>query len=297
MSDAQRLLFGTAGVADDFRPLGYRSTEGVPEYLAVHYGLDAFEYQCGRGVRLTAENGEKIRRRGEEYGIRFSLHAPYYISMSSMDEEKRLGSIRYLLQSAAAVRALGGNRVIFHAGSCGKQSRQDALCKAKDTLQRARAALDEAGFDDILLCPETMGKVNQLGTLGEVLALCQLDARNVPCIDFGHLNARTQGSLAAKVDFAAVLDELAVALPDERAQKFHVHFSKIEYTQGGEKRHLTFADTTYGPNFEPFLELCCARALAPVVICESAGTQAPDARTMKQYYQTLCQQAGEKRGK
>ena len=156
-----------------------------------------------------------------------------------MDEEKRLGSIRYLLQSAAAVRALGGNRVIFHAGSCGKQSRQEALCKAKDTLQRARAALDEAGFGDILLCPETMGKVNQLGTLGEVLALCQLDVRNVPCIDFGHLNARTQGSLAAKADFAAVLDELADALPDGRAQAFHeAILSKALPTGGRKKREM-----------------------------------------------------------
>ena len=120
-----------------------------------------------------------------EKGMVFSVHAPYYISMSSLDEEKRLGSIRYLLQSCELCRALGGRRVIFHPGSCGKQSREAALDKALDTLRRAMEALDEAGYGDMTLCPETLGKIGQLGDLEEVLALCQVDKRLVPCIDFG----------------------------------------------------------------------------------------------------------------
>lgn len=280
------IRFGTAGVAEDFKTLGYKNSFGVPEYLS-GYGLNAFEYQCGRGVRLSEENGKKLGALGAEKGIRFSLHAPYYISMSSMEEDKRIGSVRYLLESAAAVRALGGKRVIFHSGSCGKQSRETALEKALDTMRRAVEAMDEQGFSDIVLCPETMGKINQLGTLDEVLALCKVDERILPCIDFGHLNARTLGGLAKKEDFAAVLDRMAEVLADERARNFHVHFSKIEYTKGGEKCHLTFADTMFGPDFEPFLELCYQRGLTPTVICESAGTQAADARTMMRYYQGL----------
>lgn len=283
MSEAR---FGTAGVGEDFKALGYKNSFGVPEYLS-GYGLNAFEYQCGRGVRLSEENGKKLGALGAEKNIRFSVHAPYYISMSSMEEEKRLGSVRYLLESAAAVRSLGGQRVIFHSGSCGRQSREAALDKALDTMRRAVKAMDENGFSDIVLCPETMGKINQLGTLDEVLALCGVDDRILPCIDFGHLNARTLGGLATKEDFAAVLDRMAEVLGDERARNFHVHFSKIEYTQGGEKCHLTFADETFGPNFEPFLELCRERNLAPTVICESAGTQAADAQTMMRYYQGL----------
>ena len=245
------MRFGTAGVGEDFKALGYKNSFGVPEYLS-GYGLNAFEYQCGRGVRLSEENGKKLGALGAEKGIVFSLHAPYYISMSSMEEDKRLGSVRYLLESAAAVRTLGGRRVIFHSGSCGKQSREEALKKALDTMRRAIEAMDENGFSDITLCPEVMGKINQLGTVDEVLALCGVDKRIVPCIDFGHLNARTLGSLAGKEDFAAVLDRMGEVLADERASRFHVHFSKIAYTQGGEKCHLTFEDTTYGPNFEPF---------------------------------------------
>ena len=279
-------LFGTAGASESFKAMGYKSSAQVPEYTAA-MGLDAFEYQCGRGVRLGQELAKTIRAGAEARGICFSLHAPYYISMSSMEEEKRLNSVNYILQSAAAVRALGGRRVIFHAGSCGKQSREEALEKALDTMARMQAALDEAGFEDITLCPETMGKVGQLGTLDEVLALCKVDKRITPCIDFGHLNARDGGWIKGTEQYAFILDRMAQELGDERAANFHAHFSRIEYTTGGEKRHLTFADTVFGPPFEPLMELLFQRRLAPVIVCESAGTQAEDAAAMKRYYQSL----------
>ena len=272
------IRFGTAGVAQDFEQLGYKTAFEVPDYLA-SFGLNAFEYQCGRGVRLTEKKGNKLGALGAAQDIRFSVHAPYYISMSSMEEDKRLNSVNYLLQAAGAVKSLGGSRVIFHSGSCGKQSREAALAKALDTMARAQA--------DITLCPEVMGKINQLGTVEEVLALCGVDKRITPCVDFGHLNARTQGGLAAKEDFAAVLDRMSEKLADDRAKNFHVHFSKIQYTAGGEKCHLTFADTEFGPHFEPFIELCAERGLTPTVICESAGTQAADAAAMFGYYKAL----------
>ena len=277
------IRFGTAGTGDSFAAMGYKTSLQAAEYVA-GFGLNAFEYQCGRGVRLGLDKAAQMAAKGQQYGVRFSVHAPYYISMSSMEEEKRLGSLRYLLESAAVVRALGGSRVIFHSGSCGKQSREAALEKAVDTLQRAQAALDEAGFADVILCPETMGKIGQLGTLDEVLALCRVDARITPCIDFGHLNARTLGGIATKQDYAEILDRMGDALQDDRAQTFHAHFSRIEYSAGGEKRHWTLADTQFGPEPQPLLELLAERGLTPTIICESAGTQAEDAQAMQAAY-------------
>ena len=248
-------------------------------------GLNAFEYQCGHGVRLGLDKAAKMAALAAPKDILFSVHAPYYISMSSLEEDKRLNSVNYLLQSAAVCRALGGQRVIFHSGSCGKQSREAALEKALDTLRRAQTALDEAGFSDITLCPETMGKIGQLGTLDEVLELCKVDERITPCIDFGHLNARTLGGIASKADYAAILDKVEAALGGARAKRFHVHFSRIEYSAGGEKRHWTFAETQFGPEPQPLMELLAERGLEPVIICESAGTQAEDAMAMKKMYE------------
>ena len=280
--------FGPAGISDSFAAQGYKTSLDIPAYTA-GMGLDAFEYQCGHGVRLAEDKARQMAALAAEKGIVFSVHAPYYISMSSLDEEKRLGSIRYLLQSAQLCRALGGRRIIFHPGSCGKQSRTAALEKALDTLRRGVEALDEAGYGDMTLCPETLGKIGQLGDLDEVLALCGVDERIVPCIDFGHLNARTLGGIRSKADYAAILDRMGEALGDERARKFHVHFSRIEFSAGGEKRHWTFAETQFGPEPAPLMELLAERRLAPVVICESAGTQAEDARTLGQIYRHAMQ--------
>ena len=283
-----KIRFGTAGTSDSFTVMGYKNSLDIPAYTE-KMGLDTFEYQCGHGVRLGLDKARQMADDAAARGILFSVHAPYYISASSLDEEKRLNSVNYLLQSAALCRALGGRRVIFHSGSCGRQSREAALEKALDTLKRAQDALDEAGFAEIILCPETMGKIGQLGTLEEVLALCGVDRRITPCIDFGHLNARTLGGIRSKADYAAILDRIGEALGDARARQFHVHFSRIEYSKGGEKRHWTFAETQFGPEPQPLMELLAERGLAPVIICESAGTQAEDAKTMKRFFEAcLC---------
>lgn len=279
-------LFGPAGTAESFKKEGYKSSLDVPQYL-VNAGLDAFEYQCGRGVNIGLDKAAELGRLAKENRIALSLHAPYYISMSSVEEEKRLNSVNYILQSARAVKAMGGNRIVVHTGSCGKISREEALQLAIDTMKKAITALDDEGLFDIHICPETMGKVNQLGTLNEVVELCRIDERLIPCIDFGHLNARDLGAFKAFEDYAAVFDLIENRLGIERLKAFHSHFSKIEYTAGGEKRHLTFADTVYGPDFEPVMELTAKKALSPVFICESAGTQTEDARTMKDYYEHL----------
>lgn len=278
--------FGPAGSAESFKAMGYKSSLQIPEYLN-KFSLDCFEYQCGRGVNIGEEKAKELGNVAKEKGIALSLHAPYYISMSSVEEEKRLNSVNYILASAGAVSAMGGDRIVVHTGSCGKISREKALSLAIDTMKLALDALKSEGLSHIHICPETMGKVNQLGTLTEVMELCKIDESLIPCIDFGHLNARDLGILKSKEDFEGVLNQIENDLGKDRLNVFHSHFSKIEYTTGGEKRHLTFEDTVYGPDFEPLMELVYKKGLNPTFICESAGTQTEDAKQMKDYYLSL----------
>lgn len=274
--------FGPAGNDAGFTG---KSSLDVPAYVA-SMGLNAFEYQCGRGVNIGLDKAAELGRIAENHGVRLSLHAPYYISMSGVEEEKRLHSIDYILASAEAVAAMGGDRIVVHTGSCGKISREEALALASDTMKKALRALDERGLGHVHICPETMGKINQLGTLSEVVALCELDERLIPCLDFGHLNARTGGELVRDPDgYRRILDTIANRLGEDRGKHFHAHFSKIEYTVGGEKCHLTFEDTVFGPFFEPLADLLVSRGCEPTVICESAGTQARDAKTMRNCYE------------
>lgn len=278
--------FGPAGNSESFKTMGYKHSLQVPEYI-VKKGLDAFEYQCGRGVNIGEEKARDLGKIASEKGVALSLHAPYYISMSSVEEEKRLNSIRYILDSARAVNFMGGTRIVVHTGSCSKISREEALFLAIDTMKLAIKTLDDEGLSGVRICPETMGKINQLGTLEEVIALCKLDERLLPCIDFGHLNARTLGGSNSKEAYEKILDTIENELGQARLKEFHSHFSKIEYSQGGEKKHLTFEDRVYGPDFEPLMELIYKKNLSPTFICESAGTQAEDAKQMKDYYLSL----------
>ena len=170
-----------------------------------------------------------------------------------------------------------------------KRSREEALAIAKGNLATVVRACDELGYSDLTLCPETMGKINQLGNLEEVLEVCTVDERLLPCVDFGHLYARSLGELEGRAACAQMLDRMEAVLGEERASGFHSHFSKIEFTlKGGEKRHLCFSDPGYGPDFRPLAEEVARRGWEPWIICESAGTQSEDALTMKKIYQEVC---------
>ncbi len=279
------ITFGPGGNSISFGKRKF--PEDLPDYLG-GMGLNGYEIECGRGVRIAESVLEKLPKTAKENGIYLSLHAPYFISLSGVVEETRLKSVEYILQSARAAKAVGAEKIVVHSGSCSKMTREEATELAKDTLRRAQAALDEEKLSDIIICPETMGKINQLGTLEEVLKLCTVDERFLPTVDFGHLNARTLGGIKTRGDYAKMLDLIADKLGAERASKMHIHFSKIMYTNGGEKEHLTFADEQYGPEYEPLMEEIFKRGLQPSIICESAGTQAEDASEMKRYYESLC---------
>jgi len=225
----------------------------------------------------------EIGNKAKEYNIRMSFHTPYFISLSGIVEETRLKSIGYIKQSLDAAHLLGAKTIVVHCGSASKSSRDEALRLAADTLVRTLDSVDTYG---IKIGIETMGKINQLGTLDEVLELCRIDSALVPVVDFGHLNARALGGVFNTADdYIRVFDRIDRTFGSEVAKNLHCHFSKIEWSNGGEKRHLTFADTVFGPDFEPLAEAIAREGLSPTVICESAGTQSDDALMLKKSYE------------
>lgn len=281
--DNKRALFGPAGNSEDFFESGYKSALDAPKWLDDH-SLECYEYQCGHGVRISSDAAKILGENAEKYCIKLSVHAPYYISLSSTEEEKRDRSIDYIIQSLKAAKNMGADRIVVHSGSCGKITRKEALYLASDTLYRALEAAEKEGLGDIYICPETMGKVNQLGTVEEVLKLCSISDRLIPTIDFGHVNAQTRGSLKGKEDYNSILNLLVKKLDSYRAKEFHSHFSRIEYTNAGEKKHHTLAEKEFEPEFEPLAEVLAEGGFSPRIICESAGTQTEDAVELKKIY-------------
>ncbi len=274
--------FGPAGNAESFP---YKSSVDAPRWLR-ELGLDCYEYQCGKGVNVGEDTARRIGLAAVEQGISLSLHAPYFINLANPDPDSLKKTIGYITSACLAASWMGAERVIIHSGALMKRTRREALDTALYSIREVLRACDDAGFGHITLCPETMGKINQLGDLDEVLELCGVDGRLVPCVDFGHLYARSLGADEGAEAFCRMLDRMEAALGAERAGRFHSHFSRIEFTPGGgEKCHRTFADHGgYGPDWTPLAAEIARRGWSPTFICESAGTQAEDALTMKKIY-------------
>lgn len=280
------IKFGPSGNCESFYAEGYSHTEEAAAFVK-NRGLDCFEYSFGRGVRMTEAKAISIGEAFQNEGIEISAHAPYFINFSNPDDEMAAKSYGYVLDTANALKLMGGKRVVFHPAAQGKATREEAVALAEDRLKILRDYIYLNDLQGMIFCPETMGKIAQIGTVEEIVRFCKIDPVYTPCVDFGHINAREQGSLKTVEDYKSRLEYMIAELGFERMQHFHVHFSKIMYGAKGEIKHLTFEDNVYGPEFSPLAVAIKDLGLQPYIVSESAGTQAEDALAMKLAYNTL----------
>jgi deoxyribonuclease-4 len=245
---SQKLLFGPAGNSKSFYDAGFKNSFEMPKYI-VDMDLDWYEYSCSKGANIRKETAEKIGNAAKEAGVGISIHAPYYINLANTDPEKRAKSREYIYQTLGVARNMRAKRIVFHPGSYMKQSQNVAFNTTKSELEIIMQEVKNRGFYDIHICPETMGKLSQLGSLEEILELCKIDERLIPTIDFGHLNSRSKGTLKTNEDYSNILDDIENKLGIERMKNIHIHFSHQEYSKAGEKTvsytHLTLPTTPY----------------------------------------------------
>lgn len=280
------IKFGPSGNCDLFYEKGYKHTEQSAKFCR-EMGLDCFEYSFGRGVMMTEKKAEQIGRAFRDENVEISVHAPYFINFANPSDESAEKSYGYVLDSAKYLKLMGGKRLVFHPAAQGKAERSDAVALTAERLKILRDMIYELGYEDLKFCPETMGKVAQIGTVEEIVEFCKIDKCFCPCVDFGHVNAREQGSLKTESDYLKILQYMTDELGFDRVKDFHVHFSKIMYGGRGEIKHLTFEDNIYGPEFGPLAAALVKTGLEPYIVSESAGTQAPDAMEMKRIYNSF----------
>lgn len=277
------IKFGPSGNSESFYAEGYEHTEDAALFVK-NRGLDCFEYSFGRGVRMSAQKALSIGEAFAQAGVEISVHAPYFINFANPDDEMAAKSYGYVIESGKMLKLLGGKRCVFHPAAQGKDTREGAVSRTMDRLKILRDYLYLNDLQELMFCPETMGKQAQIGTVEEITAFCEIDPVFTPCVDFGHVNAREHGSLKTAADYRKLLEYMLERLGYERMKHFHVHFSKIMYGAKGEIKHLTFADTVYGPEFEPLAEVLHALKLEPYIVSESDGTQIEDAAEMKRIF-------------
>ena len=277
-----KVLFGPAGNSLSFYEEGFKSSYDTPKWVK-NRGLDLFEYSFGQGYRMSSETAIKLGEEFKKEGIVLSLHAPYFINFANPDEEMFTKSIGYINTGIKFMKSLQADRMVFHPASCGKQTREEAVSLMMNRLKEIMPTFEEE-LGDKYLCPETMGKVMQIGTYKEIIDLCTISNKLIPTFDFGHINALTQGSLKSAEDYKRIFDYSFEKLGEERTKNAHIHFSRIQYGAKGEIRHLTFEDKLYGPYFEDLVNILIDYDMACHVICESSGTMAEDSKTMKDIY-------------
>lgn len=277
------MRFGPSGNCDAFYEAGYKHTKEEPKWLS-EMGLNAFEYSFGLGKFLKTETAQAIGEEAKKYGVEVSVHAPYYINFANTSEMAKENNPQFLFESLRNLREMGGRHCVVHIGSQMKFTREEALQNIKSAFASFLEQKRNSPYRDLIVCPEAMGKYTQIGSYQEMYDICSLDECLIPTLDFGHINCILQGSLRTKNDFSEILKQGIDKLGFDKMNDLHIHFSKIMYNKKGEVKHLTFADTEFGPNFEPMIDAILDLNLNPVIICESAGTQAMDALAMSEYY-------------
>ncbi len=277
------IKFGPAGNCKTFYAAGHKKSVEAPAWLK-SIGLTAYEYSFGRGITLGDETAIELGAEAKKHDIEVSIHAPYYINFANPDPDKIENSIMYVVNSLEKLKLIGGKRLVVHPASCGKLDRDVAVKLANENLKLLKERLDVLGYSEYLICLETMGKPAQIGTYKEVFEMCKISDNFIPTIDFGHINALTQGSLKTEDDYREIIDYMFKVLGPEKAKKAHIHFSKIEFGAKGEIRHLTLEDEIYGPEFAPLAKILKEYDMSPVVICESNELMAHDALILKEIY-------------
>ena len=276
--------FGPAGNCKTFYDSGRKRTLEAPEWLH-QQGLTAYEYSFGKGFTLPDDTAIEIGKEMAKYNISISVHAPYYINFATPTDEMAEKSYNYVLESLRKLRLLGGNRLVVHPASQGKLTREEAVDLCKKRLNILKNKIIEAGYDDMYICLETMGKSAQIGTYEEILDFCTIYDKYIPTFDFGHINALTQGTLKTYEDYEHIIKRSLEVIGEDRTKIAHVHFSKIEYSTKGEVKHLTLEDTIFGPEFSPLAKVIKDYNLDMTIICESKEFMARDALELKRIFQ------------
>ena len=239
-------------------------------------GLDALEMEFSRNVYLNKERAIEVGKIAKELNIKLSVHASYFVNLCNPEKVK--ASEKRILQSCEIGNYAGAKYIVFHPGYYGKLSKEVAYEFVRKGCMEIRKEIDKNKWN-VALGLETTGKKSQFGTIDEILGICKEVKGCVPIIDFAHIFARQGG----KIDYSNVLEKV------KKFKEIHTHFSGIEFTDKGERRHLPLSSNQ--PNFKELAKELIKRNFNTkerdiIIICESPVTE-QDSLKMNRIFQKL----------
>ncbi|MAG91161.1 hypothetical protein CMO83_00630 [Candidatus Woesearchaeota archaeon] len=272
----KQLLFGTAGIPLSADP---RTTlDGIKQVKKL--GLGCMELEFVRSINITKEKAPEIRKVASENDIALTCHAPYYINLNSLEKPKIKASIQRIVNSARITNLCGGYSVCFHPGFYMGLDPKKVYDTVKKNLKEIVTILKKEN-NNIWVRPETTGKATQFGDVDEILKLSQELDNVMPCVDFAHFHARTNGKYNSYKEFCSIFEAIEKKLGKKGLENMHIHITGIAYGEKGEKHHLTLKESDL--KFEELVKAIKDFNVKGVAISESPNIEG-DALLVKKIY-------------
>jgi deoxyribonuclease-4 len=234
-------------------------------------GLNAQERQMTYGARMREEKAVEFGKLAKKFDIALSVHGPYYVVLTSEKEGVGERSIKSLLKTCHLAELMGAQSVVFHPGF---GTNIGLFMKRLREVEKDKPS-------KVILRPETMGKGSQFGSVEEVISICE-KSECEPCIDFGHVYARSLGKIKTTEDFREILVKVEDRLGVKVLKDLHCHFAPIEFGPKGEKHHNAVTDKGVFPRFKDVAPLIKEFKMKPFLISESRNSQDLGALEMKE---------------
>ncbi len=279
VKNPEKLHFGTAGIPTSTIPR--KTSNAIPQLHKL--GLSAMELEFVRNINLTQITAKEILDLNKNQEIMLTCHGSYFINLNAADKDTIIASKKRILEGAIMARLAGAWSMTFHAAYYLKDEKSIVYDRTKEQMKHLVSELQDSG-NKIWLRPETTGKETQFGNIKEIIQLSQEIEQVLPCVDFAHLHARTNGKYNTTEEFREVLTMVEKGLGRRGLDNMHIHMSGINYGPKGEKNHLFLEESDF--NWRDLLKVWKEYKIKGVVINESPNIE-DDAILMKKYYEGL----------
>ncbi|MCB9358444.1 TIM barrel protein [Candidatus Woesearchaeota archaeon] len=274
-----KLNFGTAGIPIAAR--GSPTAEGIAKVNEL--GLSGMELEFVHSVNIKEDKTSPVFEAAKKNNVELTCHGSYYINLSSLEKDKIHASIDRVLNAAKIANMCGAKSCVFHAGYYMKRSPKEVYPVILKCMKEIVAKLKDEN-NPIFVRPETTGKGTQWGELDEIIKLSQELEQVMPCIDFSHIHARSNGKWNTLEEFRDIFTRVEKGLGKKGLQMMHCHISGIAYGEKGEKHHLILKESDM--NYKDLLKVFKEFGAKGIVICESPNIE-EDALLMKRFYDKL----------
>jgi len=279
MIQLNKLNFLTSGIPSSTKKLN--TIEGLKRVKELN--LDGMELEFVHSIHVKKEKTSEINKVVKENNLIISCHAPYYINLNAQEKPKWHASIQRIVQSAKITYLCNGYSVCFHPAFNMKNTKEEVYNKVKEAIE---LILKELKKDDIEIWirPETAGKISQFGNINELIKLGEEFENVLPCIDWSHLHAVSNGKYNTSEEFGEVLTLMEKKLGRNALDNVHFHCQGVNYNEKGERNHLNLQESDL--NYKDIVKVWKEFKLKGIVVCESPNVE-KDALLLKEIYNKI----------